>query len=314
MFNIFVDGNRGTTGLNVCERLAARDDVNLLTIDPDKRKDPAERKRLINSADIVFLCLPDDAAREAVSMIDNPNTRVIDASTAHRTAEGWAYGLPELSPAHREAIAKGNRVAVPGCHASGFGMLAYPLTAMGFVGSDYPFTVFSVTGFTGGGTKMISEYGDVMRPTDYETPRQYGLTQNHKHLPEMRAVSGLSDYPTFSPVVGDFPRGMVVTVPLFSKLMKKSVSVESLREAFAEYYSGGNMVRVLSAAEVNGLDGFIGANQLAGHDSAEIIVTGNDERIMLHARFDNLGKGASGAAMQCMNIMIGADETKGLTV
>ena len=314
MFKVFVDGNRGTTGLNVCERLNARDDVELLTIAPDKRKDPAERKRLINSADIVFLCLPDDAARDAVAMIENPATRVIDASTAHRTVSGWAYGLPELSAAHRAAIETGSRVAVPGCHASGFAMLVYPLIALGIAPKDYPFTAFSVTGFTGGGVKMISEYGDVMRPADYETPRQYGLTQNHKHLPEMKAISGLSDFPTFSPVVGDFPRGMVVTIPLFARLLSSSVTVDTLRDAFAGYYGGSKMVRVLHATEVNGLDGFIGANQLAGHDSAEIIVTGNDERIMLHARFDNLGKGASGAAMQCMNIMIGADETKGLTV
>lgn len=314
MFKVFVDGNRGTTGLNVCERLAARDDVELLTIDPDKRKDPAERKRLINSADIVFLCLPDDAAREAVAMVENPNTRVIDASTAHRTVPGWAYGLPELSPAHRKAVEKGQWVAVPGCHASGFAMLVYPLVAMGYTSGDYPFTAFSVTGFTGGGNKMISEYGDVLRPADYETPRQYGLTQNHKHLPEMRAVSGLNSFPTFSPVVGDFPRGMVVTIPLFARLMEKRVTVDGLRDAFAEYYAGQKMIRVLSAAQVNALEGFIGANQLAGHDSAEIIVTGNDERIMLHARFDNLGKGASGAAMQCMNIMTGSEETAGLTV
>ncbi|MDD6262013.1 MAG: N-acetyl-gamma-glutamyl-phosphate reductase [Clostridiales bacterium] len=314
MLKVFVDGNRGTTGLNVSERLAQRSDVTLLTIDPEKRKDPAERKRLINSADIVFLCLPDDAAREAVAMIENPAVRVIDASTAHRTALGWAYGLPELSPEHRQAIERGRRVAVPGCHASGFAMLAYPLMAMGYTDGAYPFTIFSVTGFTGGGSKMIAEYGDVMRPTDYETPRQYALTQNHKHLPEMRVVNGLSQYPAFSPVVGDFPRGMVVTVPLYAKLFRRPASVSTLREDFAEYYAGQRMVRVLGAAEVNALDGYLGANKLAGHDSAEIIVTGNDERIMLHARFDNLGKGASGAAMQCMNIMTGAPETEGLTI
>ncbi len=314
MFKVFVDGNLGTTGLNVSQRLAARDDIELLVIDPELRKDPVQRRRLINSADIVFLCLPDAAAREAVAMVENPATRVIDASTAHRTEAGWAYGLPELSCGHRHAIETGARVAVPGCHASGFNMLVYPLVKLGFIPADYPVTAFSVTGYTGGGNKMIGEYEADSRPADYCTPRQYGITQTHKHLPEMKAVCGLADFPAFSPVVGDFPRGMVVTVPVLSRLMSKKVGVSELRCALAEYYAGQKMVRVMAEEEIAEMSGFVGANQQAGLDSAEIIVSGNDERLLLMSRFDNLGKGASGAAMQCMNIMIGAEETAGLNI
>jgi N-acetyl-gamma-glutamyl-phosphate reductase len=314
LVKVFVDGDQGTTGLNICERLEKRDDVELLPISPELRKDLSERKRLINSADIVFLCLPDDAAREAVSLVENQNTRLIDASTAHRTLPGWSYGFPELSEKHRRAIECGKRVAVPGCHASGFCAIIYPLVACGVLPPDYPFVCYSVTGYTGGGKKMIAEYESENRSFELSSPRHYALSQQHKHLAEMKAVCGLESMPVFSPIVADFPRGMVVSVPVFSKFLNKYAAKKELREFFAEYYEGKELISVAGGDEESAQNGYLAANKLAGADNMELFVLGNDERMLLCARFDNLGKGASGAAIQCMNIMLGTQETCGLTI
>lgn len=304
MFNIFIDGKEGTTGLKIFERMAKRTDVAVRVLPEDLRKDPEARKACINEADVVFLCLPDAAAKESVSLIENDKVRIIDASTAHRTAPEWAYGFPELSKAHEDKIRSSNRVAVPGCHASGFISLVYPLIAGGFVEKDYPFVCHSVTGYSGGGKKMIAEYEAENRAEEYESPRQYALTQNHKHLPEMQYVCGLDYKPIFDPIVADFYSGMCVCVPLHTRLMKKKTDPNSLRKYFEEYYASRNFVKVAQ----EGCQ-YLAANPLAGTNEMEIFVDGNEERIMLASVFDNLGKGASGAAVQCMNIMLGLDET-----
>ena len=304
MFNIFIDGKEGTTGLKIFERMAKRTDVAVRVLPEDLRKDPAARKACINEADVVFLCLPDAAAKESVSLIENDKVRIIDASTAHRTAPEWAYGFPELSKAHEDKIRSSNRVAVPGCHASGFISLVYPLIAGGFVEKDYPFVCHSVTGYSGGGKKMIAEYEAENRAEEYESPRQYALTQNHKHLPEMQYVCGLDYKPIFDPIVADFYSGMCVCVPLHTRLMKKKTDPNSLRRYFEEYYASRNFVKVAQEGSQ-----YLAANPLAGTNEMEIFVDGNEERIMLASVFDNLGKGASGAAVQCMNIMLGLDET-----
>ena len=314
MIKVFVDGNQGTTGLNICERLEKRDDIELLEILPEKRKDLAERKRFINSADLVFLCLPDDAAREAVSLVENQSTRIIDASTAHRTLPGWSYGFPELSKEHRKAIENGKRVAVPGCHASGFNAIVYPLVFSGLLPSDYPFVCHSITGYTGGGKKMIARYEAKNKSPELYSPRQYALTQQHKHLAEMKAVCGLESTPAFSPIVADFPRGMVVSVPIFTRYLNKYATKKDLHKFFSEYYGGEKLISVAGEEKENEQNGFIAANGFAGADNMELFVLGNDEIILLCARFDNLGKGASGAATQCMNIMLGARESCGLTI
>lgn len=307
---VFIDGKEGTTGLRITRRLGGRQDLELLSVPEERRKDLEERRRLINSSDITILCLPDAAARESVSLVENQAVRIIDASTAHRTQDGWSYGFPELSPAHRQAIRTGNRIAVPGCHASGFIALAYPLTTAGLVAADYPFVAYSVTGYSGGGKKMIAEYEAPDRSPDLSSPRQYGLSQSHKHLPEMQKIPGLALAPVFSPIVADFYSGMAVTVPLFSHLMKKKVEPEQLWEIFARHYAGQQLVTVAPFGTPE--DGFLPAGRLAGKDTMEIIVAGNRERLLLAARFDNLGKGASGAAVQCLNIMTGKEETEGL--
>ena len=284
---VFIDGSEGTTGLRIHERLDNRDDIELLTIAPQLRKDPAERSRLINSSDITFLCLPDSAAREAVALVTNPNVRIIDASTAHRTEAGWAYGFPELSAKHREAIRTGKRIANPGCHASGFISLVYPLIAGGILPADYPVASFSLTGYSGGGKKMIAQYEASDRDAELDAPREYGLSQQHKHLKEMRLITGLSRAPLFTPIVSDYYSGMVVNVPLYTDLLNTTESEMS---------------------------GFLSGNHLSGYDGMQIYITGNENRIQLSSVFDNLGKGASGAAIQCFNIMTGCDETKGLNL
>ena len=311
---VYIDGKEGTTGLQIYERLGGRDDLELLLIDEDKRKDTEERRKFLNAADLVFLCLPDEAAREAVAMIDNPNTRVIDASTAHRTAPGWAYGFPELAPAMRAAIATGNRIAVPGCHASGMIALAYPLIQGGILPLDAPLSFVSITGYTGGGNQMIAQYEAPGRSPQLDAPRQYALGQTHKHLPEVCALSGLITPPAFLPVVGDFPRGMLVTLPLHKPFFTKAVTPGDVREIYAAHYGESPVVQVLPMGAEAAEAGFLSANAKAGKDSMELLVTGNDERLLVHARFDNLGKGASGAALQCMNIMLGLDETEGLNL
>lgn len=307
MYKIFIDGKEGTTGLKIFERMAKRSDVQVETLPEELRKDAAARKECINRADIVFLCLPDAAAREAVSLVENDAVRIIDASTAHRTSPDWAYGFPELSAKHREKIIRSNRVAVPGCHASGFISLVYPLVAGGFVEKDYPFVCHSVTGYSGGGKKMIAEYEAEGRAEEYDSPRQYGLSQNHKHLPEMQFVCGLEHKPIFNPIVSDFYSGMCVTVPIYTRLMKKKVGVEGLKRYFTEYYASHNFIKVAQKTK-----NYLPANTLVGTNNLEIYIDGNEERIVLASVFDNLGKGASGAAVQCMNIMLGLDERTSL--
>lgn len=303
MTKVFIDGKEGTTGLQIYDRLGKRADIELLTLSDEQRKDPAARKERINAADIVFLCLPDAAAVESVSLCENPQVKIIDASTAHRTAEGWAYGFPELSAAHRRKIEASKRVAVPGCHASGFVSLVYPLVAGGFVSPDYPFVCHSVTGYSGGGKKMIAEYEAGDRAFELDSPRQYALGQTHKHLPEMTKVCGLACEPIFDPIVSDYYSGMCVVVPLHARLMQKKAGVSALKSYFEEYYATQNFIEI---AQEPG--NYLAANTLVGTNRMRIVCTGNDERIVLASVFDNLGKGASGAAVQCMNIMLGLDE------
>ncbi len=307
---IFIDGREGTTGLKILDRLAGRGDIEFIDIPDALRKDAAARAERLNAADIAFLCLPDDAAREAVAMVTNPDTRIIDASTAHRTLEGWAYGFPELSPAHRANIVSGKRVAVPGCHASGFLSLVYPLRAAGILPADYPIVCYSLTGYTGGGKKMIADYENPDRDPDRDSPRQYGLTQQHKHLREMQAIASLDRAPIFAPIVADFPQGMEVSVPLFAEMLTGKPTAAQVHEALSAHYAGSKMVEVLPFGGDG--TGFLPSNPMAGKCTMQIFVGGNDERILLASIFDNLGKGASGAAVQCMNIMLGLEEDLGL--
>jgi len=309
---IFIDGREGTTGLRIYERLTQRPEIELILIDEALRKDPKARKACLNQADIAILCLPDDAARESVSLIDNPDTRVMDTSTAHRTLPDWAYGFPELSDGHCQAIQKGKRVAVPGCHASGFIALVHPLVQKGLIPSDAALYCHSVTGYSGGGKKMIAQYEADQRPVELDSPRQYGLTQQHKHLKEMAAISGLNEPPVFCPIVSDFYSGMLVTVPLFGK--KLGLTVEKVRALYAAHYANQPFMHVYSEAETAALGGFAAGNALTMKDGMEIIVSGNDERILLMSRFDNLGKGSSGAAVQCLNLMMGQEMTTGLAL
>lgn len=312
MTRVFIDGNQGTTGLRINERIARRDDIELISIPDELRKDTAARAEALNSAEIAFLCLPDEAAIESAELVTNPATRIIDASTAHRVKDGWSYGFPELSAAHRSAVAGGKRIAVPGCHASGFVSLVYPLVAGGIISPDYPVVCHSVTGYSGGGKKMIAQYEDDARDSVYDSPRQYGLSQVHKHLPEMQKITGISQPPIFTPIVADYYSGMTVTVPIFASCMKYRMTPEQLHGYLTQYYHGSPIVGVRQYGESE--DGFVGANMLSGSDRMEITVAGNDQRILLISHFDNLGKGASGAAMQCMNIMLGLDETTGLSI
>ncbi|MBR3807379.1 MAG: N-acetyl-gamma-glutamyl-phosphate reductase [Lachnospiraceae bacterium] len=311
---IFIDGSEGTTGLRIYERFEGRDDIELLRISSDLRKDVNERKRLINESDITFLCLPDAAARESVSLVENENVRIIDTSTAHRTEEGWAYGFPELSKEHRDAIKNGKRIAVPGCHATGFMSLVYPLVAGGLLPKDYPVAAFSLTGYSGGGKKMIAEYEDEGRNKDTFAPREYALTQQHKHLKEMKAITGLAREPLFSPIVADYYSGMVVSVPVYTEFLTKCKNPEEMTEYFANYYRGQKFVKVVENGNEDLYGGMLAGNTLSGWDGLKIYITGNDERMMLSAQFDNLGKGASGAAVQCLNIVLGCEEDKGLVL
>lgn len=309
---IFIDGSEGTTGLRIHERFQNRDDIQLLTISSELRKDAAERARLINESDFTFLCLPDAAAREAVSMIDNDHVRIIDPSTAHRTEPSWAYGFPELSSEHRSAIVTGNRVAVPGCHASGFVSLVYPLVAHGVLSPDAPVSSFSLTGYSGGGKKMIADYEGENRSVELDAPREYALSQQHKHLKEMKAICGLNKAPLFSPIVADYYSGMLVSVPLFGEFLHGIDTPEQLHELLCDHYAGQKFVRVMPfGAEGSGM---LSGNRRSGWDGMEIFVSGNPERMVLSASFDNLGKGASGAAIQCLNLMMGCDEAKGLNL
>lgn len=309
---VFIDGSEGATGLRIDERFQGRDDVEIMKIDPEKRKDPEERKKLINASDITFLCLPDAAARESVSLVENENVCIIDTSTAHRTEEGWAYGFPELSSIHREKIVHGKRIAVPGCHATGFISVVYPLVAGGILPKDYPVASFSLTGYSGAGKKAIAAYEDKNRPAEFSSAREYALTQQHKHLKEMQLITGLSRAPLFSPVIDDYYSGMVVSVPFYTELLQDKKKPGALREYLEQYYKGQRFIEVCSADSDVAQSGYLPGNGVSGWDGLKIYVTGNDERVVLSAQFDNLGKGASGAAIECMNLVLGCDEAKGL--
>lgn len=310
---VYIDGQEGTTGLKILERFEGRNDIELMKISEDKRKDAEERRRFINASDFTFLCLPDAAAVEAVSLVENDHVRIIDASTAHRTNPEWAYGFPELSPEHRAKIASSNRVAVPGCYASGFISMAYPLVKSGILPADYPVTIHAVSGYSGAGKKAIAQYEAENRDVSLDSPRQYALTQNHKHIPEMQKIAGLTFPPMFNPMVCDYFSGMVVSMPILTRLLPKKYTPADVQKMFAENYADTNFIKV---TEVNGADvlsdGFIAANTLSGTNNMEIFVCGNEDRILVCSRLDNLGKGASGAAVQCLNIMMGIDETTGL--
>lgn len=309
MKKVFIDGKAGTTGLRIYERLSERADIELMLLPEEKRKDVEARREALNTCDIAFLCLPDAAAIESVGLIENEKVRVLDTSTAHRTSPDWAYGFPELSPAHRERIKNSNRIAVPGCHASGFISLVYPLVEAGAISPDTLLTCHSLTGYSGGGKKMIAEYEDAEPDVALESPRQYGLTQNHKHLKEMKAITGINVFPAFCPIVADYYSGMLVTVPLFKEQLN-GVTIEDIKKIYADKYHS-DIVKYKDGISENG---FICSNKLSFNDSMEIFVEGNEDRILLMSRYDNLGKGASGAAIQNMNILLGTDEKTGLEV
>ena len=309
MTKIFIDGSAGTTGLRIYDRLAGRRDIELITLSEETRKDLNARRDALNGSDIAFLCLPDDAAKESVSLVENPNTAIIDTSTAHRVNPEWTYGLPELQ-GQRRKIQDSKRVANPGCHATGFIVLVAPLVQAGLIKHDAKLSCFSLTGYSGGGKKMITEYDSPERSRLLDAPRQYGLSQAHKHLPEMAKVCGLEVAPVFCPIVCDYYAGMEVTVTLHSDQI--AGSIDDVKQLYREYYSSGLVHFVESDSFNEGA--FLSAGALSGFDNLEICVQGNNERILLISRFDNLGKGASGAAIQNMNIMIGTDEMTGLSI
>ena len=307
---IFIDGRAGTTGLRIYERLEAREDIELIVLSEDERKDPEARKRALNEADIAFLCLPDDAARESVSFIENDNTVVIDTSTAHRTLDGWCYGFPELSESFENKLKNAKRIAVPGCHASGFIALVYPLIEKGIIDPSALLTCHSITGYSGGGKKMIAEYEGEERDELYDAPRQYALGQTHKHLKEMKAITGIENAPIFCPIVSDFYSGMTVTVPIFESQLNVGYTAEDIKKAYAERYNG-ELVKYVECADESGL---VSGAKLSRKDSMQVSVAGNADRILLIAMYDNLGKGASGAAVECLNFVLGANKTEGLEI
>lgn len=309
MKKVFIDGKAGTTGLRIEERLSARDDIEIITIPEELRKDPLTKKQILNSVDVAFLCLPDAASIESVSLIENPDVVVIDTSTAHRTNPAWAYGFPELDKSFEEKIKNSKRIAVPGCHASGFIALVYPLIKNGIISKDTLLTATSLTGYSGGGKKMIADYESDELDMLLQGPRQYGLAQKHKHLPEMLNVTGLINEPVFCPIVGTFYSGMEVTVPLFKSQLLKG-RIDDIRKIYKDLYN----TSLVSYVEGEDEEGFLSAVKLEGKDSMQIEVYGNEDRILLVARYDNLGKGASGAAVECLNIVLGEDKTKTLEI
>ena len=308
MKKVFIDGSAGTTGLRIAERLQQRKDIELIKLTEENRKDINARKEALNNADVAFLCLPDKASIEAVSLMENENTVLLDTSTAHRTNDDWAYGFPELSNEHKEKIKNSKRIAVPGCHASGFIALIYPLIEKGVLPKDALLSCFSLTGYSGGGKNMIAEYEAEDRDNLLGAPRQYGIAQIHKHLPEMSKICGIENAPAFIPVVADFYSGMEVTIPLFASQV--NASAEEIKAIYKEKYTGP----IVKFVEDFDEGGFVSANKLSFNDGMEISVSGNSDRILLIARYDNLGKGASGAAIECMNIVLGVDETTGLDI
>lgn len=305
MYHVFIDGKEGTTGLQIYDRLGTRKDIDIITLPDEKRKDIHARRECLNEADISFLCLPDAAAVEAVGLVTNPAARIIDASTAHRTNPGWVYGLPEISKERREAIAQSSRVANPGCYATGFITLVAPLVKGGIVAPDYPFVCHALSGYSGAGKKTIAQYEAADRDVSLISPRHYALNLQHKHLPEMVKECGLTYAPIFNPIICDYYCGMCVTVTLHRRLLQKKYAVDDVRAYFAEYYATQKFIKIVKEDEI---PAFLPANELAWTNDLKIYVTGNDEQIMLSSVFDNLGKGASGAAVQNMNIMLGLDE------
>lgn len=306
---VYIDGQSGTTGLQIFERIGARSDLELLRIDEDKRHDLDERRKFLNAVDVAFLCLPDEGAREAVSLVDNPSVCIIDASTAHRTADGWTYGFPELNDRQRAAIAASKRVANPGCHATGFISITAPLVQAGLVPANYPLTCYSLTGYSGGGKRMIADYEAQGRPTQLDAPGIYGLTLQHKHLPEMQKVCGLTSAPVFMPVVDDYYKGMATSIMLHNELLDKVGHAKDVHECLADHYAGQRFVSVVPFGANAPV---LYANELAGTNELRIVVCGNEQHTTVTALFDNLGKGASGAAVQNMNIVLGLDEATGL--
>lgn len=306
---VYIDGQSGTTGLQIYDRISTRADLELLRIDEDKRHDTEERRKFLNAADIVFLCLPDEGAREAVSLVENPLVKIIDASTAHRTADGWTYGFPELNAGQRTAIASSTRIANPGCHATGFISTVAPLVQAGMVSADYPLTCHSLTGYSGGGKRMIADYEREDRPVCLGAPGLYGLSLQHKHLPEMQAVCGLLHPPVFMPVVDDYYKGMATSIMLHNRCLKGASTAADVHACLAEHYAHERLVCV---APFDPAQKTLYANEMAGANSLRIVVCGNEEHTTVTALFDNLGKGASGAAVQNMNIALGLDETTGL--
>lgn len=310
---VFIDGKEGTTGLKIFERFANRNDLEILEISEEKRKDPVEKAKMINASDYTFLCLPDAAAVESAALCTNPNTVIIDASTAHRTNPAWAYGFPELDKSFRQKIATSKRIANPGCYASGSIAILYPLVKSGILPKDYPVVIHAVSGYSGAGKKAIAQYEAEGRNPELDSPRLYALTQQHKHLPEIKIISGLDFEPVFNPYVCDYFQGMTVTVGLHSRLLSKKVTAKDVWEMFLKHYEGSRFVKVAGFMGEGTLpEQFIPANTLANTNDMQIFVYGNDDRIMVTTRFDNLGKGASGAAVQCFNISLGIDEGTGL--
>lgn len=310
MKKIFIDGKAGTTGLRIYERLADRKDIEIILLSEEERKDPVARKNALNTCDIAFLCLPDDAARESVSMIENDNVVVIDTSTAHRTLDGWCYGFPELSDELNKKLQNAKRIAVPGCHASGFIALVKPLIDTGFISADELLTCHSITGYSGGGKKMIAEYESDDRDALLDAPRQYGITQNHKHLKEMQTITGLKNAPIFCPIVSDFYSGMMVTVPLFASQLKNNATAADIKALYKGKYTS-DIVKYQESFDDNG---FISASKLKDSDAMTVTVAGNEDRILLVAVYNNLGKGASGAAIECMNVVLGQPKNSVLDI
>jgi N-acetyl-gamma-glutamyl-phosphate reductase len=310
---VFVDGQHGTTGLKIRERLQGRSDITILEIPESRRKDPEARKKLLNDADIVFLCLPDDAARESVSLVKNEKVCIIDGSTAHRVTPGWVYGLPELNKGQRTLIKNSKRIAVPGCHATGFVSMLYPLVALGIVPPDYPVTTNTTAGYSGGGKSMIADYQDPNAPDYIKNPRPYSLTLNHKHIPEMTKICGLSRPPIFAPTVVNVYAGEIISIPLVPELLKKPYAAADIQKALADYYAGEKFIKVMPYPADDYLkNGFMTFTDCNDTNNLEIFVFGGADRVLVSARFDNLGKGASGAAVQNMNIVLGVNEAAGL--
>jgi N-acetyl-gamma-glutamyl-phosphate reductase len=310
---VFIDGSFGTTGLKIHQRLSSRENIDLLKIPEDQRKDSEIKRGILNEADIVFLCLPDDAAREAVSLISNPSVCVIDTSTAHRVLEGWVYGMPELKKGQRNLIKNSKRIVVPGCHPTGFIAMLYPLVSQGIIPPDYPVATHAVVGYSGGGKAMIVDYEGENISNDIKNPRLYALGLEHKHLPEMKKITGLTQPPIFNPTVVEIYNGEIISIPLIVNHLNKKLAAGDIREVLAEYYTGEQFVKVMPYPADDYLEnGFLTFTDCNGTNNLEIFVFGGKERILLSARYDNLGKGSSGAAVQNMNLVLGIDEATGL--